>query len=87
MVRVMPVAIVFSRCVPVILHFFYLNLARNSGLSAAMKAGIDYADSIYVGYMDADLQTTPEDFNLLLKDITHYELVMGHPCQPQGFAL
>ncbi|MEG2332586.1 MAG: glycosyltransferase [Bacteroides sp.] len=58
-------------------HFFYLNLARNSGLSAAMKAGIDYADSIYVGYMDADLQTTPEDFNLLLKDITHYELVMG----------
>lgn len=58
-------------------HFFYLNLARNSGLSAAMKAGIDYADSIYVGYMDADLQTTPEDFNLLLKDIAQYELVMG----------
>lgn len=58
-------------------HFFYLNLARNSGLSAAIKAGIDYADSVYVGYMDADLQTTPEDFNLLLKDITHYELVMG----------
>lgn len=42
-----------------------------------MKAGIDYAESVYVGYMDADLQTTPEDFNLLLKDIADYQLVMG----------
>lgn len=57
--------------------FFYLSLARNGGLSAAMKAGIDATESPYVGYMDADLQTTPEDFNLLLADIDHYELVMG----------
>lgn len=57
--------------------FFYMDLAKNSGLSAAMKAGIDYAESVYVGYMDADLQTTPEDFNLLLKDIADYQLVMG----------
>ncbi len=57
--------------------FFYLSLAKNSGLSAAMKAGIDAAESPYVGYMDADLQTTPEDFNLLLQDIAQYELVMG----------
>lgn len=42
-----------------------------------MKAGIDYTESVYVGYMDADLQTTPEDFNLLLKDIADYQLVMG----------
>lgn len=42
-----------------------------------MKAGIDYTESVYVGYMDADLQTTPEDFNLLLKDIADYRLVMG----------
>ena len=27
--------------------------------------------------MDADMQTTPEDLNLLLKDIEDYELVMG----------
>ena len=27
--------------------------------------------------MDADLQTTPEDFNLLLADIKDHELVMG----------
>lgn len=57
--------------------FFYLSLERNGGLSAAMKAGIDAAESAYVGYMDADLQTTPEDFNLLLEDIEGYELVMG----------
>lgn len=57
--------------------FFYIDLAKNAGLSAAMKAGIDCAGSAYVGYMDADLQTTPEDFNLLLKDIGEFELVMG----------
>jgi len=42
-----------------------------------MKAGIDAADSEYLGYMDADLQTTPEDFNLLLEHIEEYEMVMG----------
>ena len=57
--------------------FYYLSLERNGGLSAAMKAGIDATCSPYVGYMDADLQTTPEDFNLLLADIKEYELVMG----------
>lgn len=57
--------------------FYYISLKKNAGLSAAMKAGIDATDSDYVGYMDADLQTTPEDFNLLLADINEYELVMG----------
>lgn len=57
--------------------FFYIALQENSGLSAALKAGIDYTESPYVGYMDADLQTAPEDFNLLLKDIGQYKLVMG----------
>ena len=57
--------------------FFYLGLTRNSGLSAALKAGIDHTGSKYVGYIDADLQTLPEDFNLLLEDVENYELVMG----------
>ncbi|MGN0069947.1 MAG: glycosyltransferase family 2 protein [Prevotella sp.] len=57
--------------------FFYLSLENNSGLSAALKAGIDAIASPYLGYMDADLQTVPEDFNLLLPEIAHYELVMG----------
>lgn len=58
-------------------NFFYLSLMRNGGLSAAMKAGIDATESTFVGYMDADLQTTPDDFNLLLEHIDDYELVMG----------
>lgn len=58
-------------------HFFYLSLDRNGGLSAALKAGIDACFSEYVGYMDADLQTDPEDFNLLLRDIGNYEMVTG----------
>ncbi len=57
--------------------FFYLHLEKNSGLSAALKAGIDYTFSEYVGYMDADLQTNPDDFNLLLQDISDYEMVTG----------
>ena len=57
--------------------FFYIGLAKNCGLSAAMKAGIDYTCSRLVGYIDADLQTTPEDFNLLLEYTDDYELVMG----------
>lgn len=57
--------------------FFHIRLARNGGLSAAMKAGIDVACSEYVGYIDADLQTTPEDFNLLLEYAGEYEMVMG----------
>lgn len=57
--------------------FFYLAFAQNCGLSAALKAGIDYAQSPLIGYIDADLQTAPEDFNLLLADIDRFEMVMG----------
>lgn len=58
-------------------HFFYADLAKNTGLSGAMKAGIDAAESAWVGYIDADLQTTPEDFNLLIPYAGEYEMVMG----------
>lgn len=57
--------------------FFYVALEKNAGLSAAMKAGIDVAESEYVGYIDADLQTVPEDFNLLVPALSEYELVTG----------
>lgn len=57
--------------------FFYLHLEENGGLSTALKAGIDYTFSNFVGYMDADLQTDPEDFNLLLADIENYKMVTG----------
>ena len=58
-------------------NFFYISFARNAGLSAAIKAGIDYCESPYVGYIDADLQTSPEDFNLLLAEAPDHELVTG----------
>lgn len=57
--------------------FFYIIFEKNAGLSAAIKAGIDVAQSPFVGYLDADLQTTPEDFELLLPYRHQYELVMG----------
>lgn len=50
---------------------------KNAGLSAAIKAGFDYACSDFVGYMDADLQTTPEDFNLLLEGIEEKSMMIG----------
>ena len=58
-------------------HFCYLSFSRNAGLSAALKAGIEATQSTFVGYIDADLQTTPEDFNLLIPYLHEYELVLG----------
>ena len=57
--------------------FFHIGFVKNAGLSAALKAGIDYVESEYLGYMDADLQTAPEDFNLLLEHIADYTMVTG----------
>ena len=58
-------------------HFEYISFAENFGLSAAIKAGFDYTDTAYVGYIDSDLQTAPEDFNVLLNHIDQYDLVTG----------
>ncbi|WP_461532395.1 glycosyltransferase family 2 protein [Sinomicrobium sp.] len=57
--------------------FHFLEFEQNRGLSAAIKAGFDHADTPLVGYMDSDLQTTPEDFDLLLQHIGEYDLVTG----------
>ena len=57
--------------------FFYLKFAQNRGLSAALKAGFDACESPLVGYIDADLQTNPDDFDLLLLHADSYELVTG----------
>lgn len=56
---------------------FYVALSRNMGLSAALKAGIDAVESPYVGYIDADLQTDPNEFNLLIPYLNEYQLVTG----------
>ena len=57
--------------------FFYISSSENHGLSTAIKAGFDVVASRYVGYIDGDLQTDPEDFNLLLKYAPEYQLVSG----------
>jgi len=56
---------------------FYIGFEKNKGLSAAIKAGIDNVNAPYTGYIDADLQTSPEDFERLLPYRTAYELVTG----------
>jgi len=57
--------------------FNYISFKENKGLSAALKAGIDHVKSPLLGYIDSDLQTAPEDFNLLLPHIGEYDLVTG----------
>lgn len=57
--------------------FHYASLEHNSGLSAALKAGFDLAESPWVGYIDADLQTAPEDFGLLLQHTADHDMVIG----------
>lgn len=57
--------------------FNYISFEKNRGLSAALKAGFDYADTKWIGYIDADLQTTPEDFNILADYCNDYDLVNG----------
>jgi glycosyltransferase involved in cell wall biosynthesis len=57
--------------------FGFVSFKQNRGLSAAIKAGFDAVDTELVGYIDSDLQTAPEDFNLLLEEIGEYDLVTG----------
>jgi glycosyltransferase involved in cell wall biosynthesis len=57
--------------------FSYLSFVKNCGLSAAIKAGFDAAQTPLVGYIDSDLQTDPEDFNKLMAYSEDYALVTG----------
>ena len=57
--------------------FSFINFEKNCGLSAAITAGFQNTDTELVGYIDSDLQTDPEDFNLLLAEIGEYDLVTG----------
>lgn len=57
--------------------FHFIQFKKNQGLSTAIKAGIDHTDTELLGYIDSDLQTTPEDFNVLLNYIDEFDLVNG----------
>lgn len=58
-------------------EFTFISFGKNAGLSAAIKAGFDYTDTPWVGYIDADLQTAPEDFNILMEFAGEFDLVTG----------
>jgi glycosyltransferase involved in cell wall biosynthesis len=58
-------------------EFTFISFEKNTGLSAAIKAGFDYTDTQWVGYIDADLQTAPEDFNILMEFAGEFDLVTG----------
>ncbi len=57
--------------------FEFITFEKNAGLSAAIKAGFDYTNTSWVGYIDADLQTSPEDFEKLIPYTKDFDLVTG----------
>ncbi len=57
--------------------YAYLSLKHNQGLSSALKAGIDHIQTPYLGYIDADLQTTPFDFLLFFDEMESYTMING----------
>ena len=59
------------------IEFRFIHFKNNKGLSAALKAWFDNIDTPLLGYIDADLQTSPKDFNILLNHTEHYDLVTG----------
>jgi glycosyltransferase involved in cell wall biosynthesis len=54
-----------------------LSLDKNYGLSVAVKAGLDHCRTTLAGYIDADLQTHPEDFLSYFKYFPEYDMVNG----------
>ena len=57
--------------------FHFISFKENLGLSVALKAGFEQIESPIIGYIDSDLQTDPQDFNLLLAHLGEYDLVTG----------
>ena len=68
-------------------HFEYILFKNNSGKGAALKAGFEATKAPVLGYIDADLQTYPEDFELLLEHIDEYALVTGRRVTRQDSAV
>ena len=58
-------------------HFGYLIFEKNFGKGAALKAAFDHTETPILGYLDADLQTYPIDFEKLLPYLGEYDLVTG----------
>jgi glycosyltransferase involved in cell wall biosynthesis len=59
-------------------HYVAIALRRNFGQTAAIAAGIDYADGDVIVLMDADLQNDPMDIPMLVEKIEEgYDVVSG----------
>lgn len=58
-------------------EFHYISFEKNRGLSMAIKAGFDAATTPFVGYIDGDLQTAPEDFDKLLEFRNDFAMITG----------
>lgn len=68
--------------------FKVVNLRRNFGQTAAMMAGIDYADGDVIVPMDGDLQNDPADIKLLLDKLDEgYDVVSGWRKERQDAAI
>lgn len=57
--------------------FYYISLIRRCGLTGALKAGFEHTWTKWAGYIDADLQTFPDDFELLLARRHEGDLICG----------
>ncbi|WP_400190904.1 glycosyltransferase [Hymenobacter sp. B81] len=58
-------------------RYAFISLARNEGLSTALKAGIDHCRSTLVAYIDADIQTSPLDLLLFFEFLPEYDMISG----------
>ncbi len=58
-------------------RYHFITLETNAGLSTAIKAGIEAAQSTLIGYIDADIQTTPLDFLKYIAFFPEYDMVNG----------
>ena len=57
--------------------YHFIELAKNSGLSTAVKAGIDACETELVGYIDSDIQTKPIEFLKYFEFFPEYDMVNG----------
>lgn len=58
-------------------QYQFISLIHNFGLSTAIKAGFDACKTSLLGYIDADVQTTPVDFLQFLEYFPEYDMVNG----------
>lgn len=58
-------------------HVKYIAFAKNTGQSAALYAGFQYASGDIIITMDADLQNDPADIPEMLKLFGEYDMVNG----------